>query len=447
MGPALPKSRAPDWIWGPAILYSWGLARHVTPDFTEFPSLLRESHMAGQCIEKPAIRGGAPVRSPEKPWPKWPVFGNPERFALNGVLESGKWWYGEQVARFERDYASFHDAKCCVTCNSGTAAAEICLQVAGIDRGDEVIVPPYTFIATASSVLRVGGTPVFADVDESWCLNPDAVEAAITPRTRAIVPVHFGGRVADMDRINAIAAKHGLAVIEDACHSWGGKWKGKGAGALGKAGSFSFQYSKNITSAEGGAILSDDEDFAESCRAITNCGRLKGATWYSHSLPGTNARMTEFQAAILSAQLLRLEDQTLRREKNAAILDEALSEIPGIRLQPGDSRITRRAYHLYCLRIDPKVFGCSREKFCEAAKAEGLPIGAGYALPLYRQPVFAGTVAGRDYSKDHCPVAEDLCYVSGMWLFHSLLLGTEEDMQDIISIFKKIKAHAASLGD
>ena len=401
--------------------------------------------MVDKIGAKLAVHGGIPVRTPDKTWPKWPVFGNPERFALNGVLESGKWWYGEQVARFERDYASFQDAKCCVTCTSGTAAAEVCLQAMGIKAGDEVIVPPYTFIATASSVMRVGATPVFADVDESWCMSPDAIDAAITPRTKAVVPVHFGGRVADMDRINAIAAKHGLAVLEDACHSWGSKWKGKGTGALGKAGVFSFQYTKNITAGEGGAILTDDEEFAESCRAITNCGRVRGSAWYSHSILGTNARLTEFQAAILNAQLTRLENQTLRREQNAALLDTALSEIPGITLQAGDARITRRGYHLYCLRIDPKAFGCSREKFCEAAKAEGLPINAGYALPLYRQSVFAEMCDGRDYSKDHCAVTEDLCYVSGTWIFHSLLLGGEDDMQDIITIFKKIQAHAAEL--
>lgn len=401
--------------------------------------------MADSSDTKLALLGGTPVRPPEKTWPQWPAFGNPERMALNEVLESGKWWFGERVKQFERDYAAFQDAKFCVTCATGSAAAEICFQAMGIAPGDEVIVPPYTFIATASTVMRVGGVPVFVDVDDSWCMNPDAIEAAITPRTKAIVPVHFAGRIADMDRINAIAAKHGLIVMEDACHSWGGKWKGKGTGALGKAGVFSFQNSKNITAAEGGAIVTDDEDFAETCKAITNCGRGKGSAWYHHVMVGTNARISEFAAALLSAQLTRLERQTLLREKNAAILDKGLAGMEGITIQPGDPRISRRAYHLYCVRIDAEKFGCTREKFEEAAEAEGLPIGAGYGMPLYKQPVFEKGWQGRDYSQCHCPVTEDLCYRSGMWFIHSILLGSEDDMHDIVRIFEKIKSHARDL--
>jgi len=392
-----------------------------------------------------ALNGGTPVRGPDKFWPAWPVFDDAERTAVNQVLESGKWWYGERVAQFERDYAAFQDAAHCVTCTSGTSAAEVALQLIGVGPGDEVIAPPYTFIATASSIMRVGGTPVFVDVDDSWCMDPEAIESAITPRTKAIVPVHFGGRVADMDRINAIAQKHGVTVLEDACHSWGGKWKNKGTGALGRGGVFSFQMSKNITAGEGGAILSDDEAFAEACRAVTNCGRVKGSEWYAHALLGTNARMTEFAAAILSAQLGRLEQQTLLRERNAAILNRELAAIEGLIPQPGDDRITRRAYHLYCLRIDPGAFGCSRDQFIAAAQAEGLPIGAGYGAPLYKQPLFEQSGSGFDYSTCHCPVTEDLCYRSGIWFIHSMLLASEDDMRDIVAIARKIKDNASEL--
>jgi dTDP-4-amino-4,6-dideoxygalactose transaminase len=229
--------------------------------------------MSKQPTSDLAIHGGSPVRGPEKSWPSWPVFDDTERKALSEVFEAGEWWYGKRVAQFEQEYAEFQDAKYCITCTSGTTAGEICLQAIGIKPGDEVIVPPYTFYATASMVGRMGGTPVFVDVDDSWCMNPDLIEGAITPKTKAIMPVHFGGRVADMDRINALADKHGLVVIEDACHSWGSKWRGKGTGALGKCGIFSFQASKNINAAEGGAILTDDEDIANMCRSITNCGR------------------------------------------------------------------------------------------------------------------------------------------------------------------------------
>lgn len=392
-----------------------------------------------------AIHGGTPVRGPHKKWPAWPIFDDAERKAVSQVLDSGKWWYGERVAQFEQEFAAFQDAGHCVTCTSGTTALEVCLEALKIGIGDEVIVPPYTFIATVSAVVRVGAHPVFVDVDESWCLNPDLIEAAVTPRTKAVMPVHFGGRIADMDRINAIAEQHNLAVIEDACHSWGAKWKGKGSGALGRCGVFSFQMSKNITSGEGGAIVTDEETLADRCRSITNCGRAKGSEWYGHALFGTNARLTEFQAAILSAQLSRLEAQTRLRERNGAFLNQTLAQIEGLVPQPGDSRITRRAYHLYCLRVDPERFGCTRDLLVRAAQAEGLPLSTGYGCPLYRQPAFAQLKTGPDYTKCRCPMAEDLCETSGMWLTHPHLLGTEEDMADITRILYKIKDHVHTL--
>jgi len=403
--------------------------------------------MTTQGSSKLAIHGGTPVRPADKKGPTWPVFDDTEREALNEVLESGKWWFGERVKQFEKEYAAFQDAAHCVSCTSGTTAAEVCLHALGLEPGDEVIVPPYTFIATASSVVFSGGVPVFVDVDESWNINPELIEEAITSRTKVIMPVHFGGRVCDMDRINAIAEKHELMVIEDACHSWGSKWNGKGTGALGLGGVFSFQMSKNITAGEGGAIVTDDEAFAEVCRSIVNCGRGGDDVWYGHVRIGTNARLTEFQAAILKAQLGRLEAQTLLREKNAAYLNEKLARIDGLIPQPGDERITRRAYHLYCLRVDAERFGCSRAQLVKAAKAEGLPLGEGYGRPLYKQPALAdGPLASR-YKDCHCPVTEDLCSKSGVWFIHQVLLGTDKDMRDIADVFTKIKEHAHELGD
>lgn len=392
-----------------------------------------------------ASKGGQPVRQAGKTWPKWPVFDDLERKAIQEVLDSGKWFYDQRVKKFEQEYAAFQDAKFCVSCNSGTAGLEILLQALGVGPGDEVIVPPYTFVATASAVMRVGATVIFVDVDETWNLNPDLIEVAITPRTKVILPVHFGSAVADMDRINAIAAKHGLKVIEDACHSWGSKWKGKGTGALGAGGAFSFQMSKNITAGEGGAILTDDEDFADMCRSISNCGRLKGSAWYEHMVVGTNSRMGEFAAAILSAQLTRLEGQTLHRETNGAFLNERLGVIEGIVPQPGDPRMTRRAYHLYGMKIDPERFGCSRDKVVEAAKAEGLPCGGGYFQPLHKQPVFVNHQGGPDYTKVQCPVADAMCYKKVLWFPHQFLLGSQQDMQDIVDIFMKIKENASEL--
>ncbi len=391
-----------------------------------------------------AILGGQPVRPAEKKWQSWPVFDEREREALLEVLESGKWFYGEKVKQFEEEYARFQGANYCVSCNSGTSALEICLQAIGIKPGDEVIVPPYTFMATASAVARMGGIPVFVDVDDTWCLDPDLIEAAITPNTKAIIPVHFGGRFCDMDKINEIAYKHNLLVIEDACHAWGGEWVGKGAGTLGLCGVFSFQMSKNITAGEGGTIVSNDERFADLCRSISNCGRAKSGPWYYHERIGTNVRMTEFTANILLAQLSRASQQLLTREVNGTYLTNALKEIPGIYPQPISNRITRRSYHLLCIQLKREEFGCSREQFIKAAQAEGLPITAGYPYPLYKQPAFQNATF-YDYSKTCCPVAEDLCYNSGTWISHNILLGKENDMEDIVKIIKKVQANAPKL--
>ncbi len=391
-----------------------------------------------------ALHGGTPVRTPEKTWPAWPMYDECEKKALMEVLESRRWFYGPRVAQFEQEFAAFQDAQFCISCNSGTAGLEIALEALGIGPGDEVLVPPYTFVATVSAVMRVGATPVFVDLDKSWCMDPNAAEEAITRRTRAIMPVHFGGRVCDIDRLGSIAQARGIALIEDACHSWGAKWKGKGTGALGLCGIFSFQESKNMTGGEGGAILTDNEKFAALCRSICNCGREEGMPWYHHINVGTNARLTEFQAALLSAQLSRLEAQTVKRERNAALLNSEVADIEGLIPQPSSNRITRRAYHLYCLRIEEEAFGCSRERFVEACRAEGLPISSGYPLPLYKQPVFR-KFKEINYDACCCPVAEDLCYKSGMWILHPVLLAEEADMWDIINIIRKVKENVAAL--
>jgi dTDP-4-amino-4,6-dideoxygalactose transaminase len=363
------------------------------------------------------------------------------------VLESGEWWYGDRVATFEKEFAAFQDAKHCITCTSGTTAAEIAMRALDIGHGDEVIVPPFTFVATASTVAYVGATPIFVDTDESWCMDPTLIEATITPRTKAIMPVHFGGRICDIDAVQAIADKHNLKFIEDACHSWGSKWKGKGTGALGHCGVFSFQASKNLNAGEGGAILTDDDALAERCRSIINCGRSETGPWHHHVNIGTNARLTEFAGALLSAQFSRLEEQNAIRNRNAAILDDGLAGIPGLTPQPGDDRISHRAYHLYCLRFDAAQYGCSRDKFLEAIAAEGIELFPGYAVPLYEQPCFLNSDLPHDYSSDNCPDTAALCAREALCFTQAILLGTEDDMQDIITALTKIQAHAEALAE
>ncbi|MBN1903000.1 DegT/DnrJ/EryC1/StrS family aminotransferase, partial [Candidatus Sumerlaeota bacterium] len=372
-----------------------------------------------------ALIGGKPVRT--KPFVFWPVFGKEEEKKLLDVFRSGKWWYGEKVKEFEESFAAFHKAKYGVSCCNGTIAIQIALKTLGIGAGDEVLVPAYTFIATASAVIHSNAVPIFVDVDENTInMDLNQAEKLITDKTRAIMVVHFAGLPIDMDRVNAIAKKHNLKVVEDAAHSWGTQWKGKGAGALGDMGTFSFQMSKNITAGEGGVILTNNKEYADTARSITNCGRHVGQPWYAHYLVGGNYRLTELQAAVLLGQMTRLEKHLLKRQENAEFLNAELGKIPGIVLPETDKRVTRRAYHLYLLRYLQNEFGgLPRERFIEALKAEGLPASGGYLTPVHKNHCFLELKSARgkqncplscpyygkkvDYSKVSMPVAEKLC--------------------------------------
>ena len=409
-------------------------------------------------MSKLAINGGQ--KTCTNPWPDWPIWDEKERNALIEVLESGKWWYGEKVRQFEQAFADFQGAKFGITACNGTVALEAALASLGIGAGDEVIIPPYTFVATATSVLRVNAIPIFADIlPDTLCIDPADVERKITDKTKAIIPVHLAGNVADMDALNEIAKKHDLKIIEDACHSWGSQWKGKGTGAIGDCGAFSFQASKNITSSEGGIILTDDEDLAEYARSYTNCGRKKDRPWYEHYILASNLRMTEFQAAILLAQLTRLESQTIRRQQNASILDEILSEIPSIKTIRTDPRTTRRSYHFYPFRVNLDELGISRERFIQALEAEGVPASPGYTVPLYKNPLFQQPDLwlkkrcvwlcphyGKDidYTKVSCPVCEQVCSDT-VWLPHRLLLAEPEDVRRAADAIKKVCENADEL--
>lgn len=405
-----------------------------------------------------ALNGGSPTCTIS--WPSWPVWDDAERHALLNVLESGKWWYGARVRAFEETFAAYHDARFGITTTSGTTALETALLALGIGAGDEVIVPPYTFLATASAVLRVNAIPVFADIQpHTLCIDPDDVERKITPKTKAIIPVHIAGFVADMDRLRAIAAAHHLKIIEDACHAWGSQWRGIGVGALGDCGVFSFQASKNISSAEGGIILTNDPALAAECRSYINCGRAEGKPWYEHYLLGSNLRMTEFQAALLQAQFTRLPAQNQRRAANAARLFDGLRALPGIRVIENDPRISRRAYHFFPFRLDLTDLCISRERFKDALAAEGVPSMIGYDRPLYKNPLFQRSwdrgpascpvscpFYGQpvDYTAVHCSVCEAVVRDT-LWFFHTLLLADESAMDAIIAAMKKIIDNIAEL--
>jgi len=400
-------------------------------------------------LAKLAIRGGTPVRTKE--FPRWPVWSEAEIQALTDAVKSGVWGInGERVPVFEKAYAAYHEAKHGILMNSGTTALEIALKAAGIGPGDEVLVPAYTFVATASAVLSVGAIVRFVDSDpETYNIDPTKIEEAITPRTKAIMPVDFSGRPADYDAILEIARVHELLVIEDSAQAWGAEWRGKKVGALGLGGIFSFQSSKNITSGEGGILLTNDDDFAALARSYMNCGRVEGGLWYEHHYIGGNYRLTEFQAAVLQVQLNRYEPMLRKRQENARYLDEQLSKIEGIQTMRKDPRITSHAYHLYIFRYNSEEFGgLSKPEFVKALQAEGIPASGGYGYPLHKQPLFQKRAfgpkeipvdVGIDYTQVRLPVAEKACAEEAIWLDQETLLAEKEDMADIVEAIVKIQ--------
>lgn len=402
-----------------------------------------------------AIEGGTPVR--REPFPSWPVWNDHERRGLLEVLDQGIWssGAGPKVTQLEQEFAAFHDAAHGIAAPNGTISIEIALAALGIGAGDEVIVPPYTFYATAAAVLKLNALPIFVDIDlDSYCIDPRAVEAAITPRSRAIIPVHLGGHPADMDQLLDLKRRHGIAIIEDAAHAHGAAWNGRKVGAFGDFGSWSFQASKNMTSGEGGMLTTNDAALAELARSLHDCGRVPGGKWYEHAILGGNYRLTEFQSVLLLAQLARLPEQIARREQSAAVLDAELATIDGIRPLPRDPRATTHAYHLYIFRFLEHDFGAmSRDDFVAALCAEGIPASVGYPIPLNCQPVFADLAfdtratgydphyAATQFDRLELPACSRAC-AETVWLWPNMLLGTAADLDDIVAAVRKIQAAA-----
>ncbi len=426
-------------------------------------------------MEKLAIAGGEPLRT--TPFPSWPVHDEAEVEAVAEVVRSGKWFrfaYAtglelneptsgpmSRAVEFAHKFAAFQGAKYGVCTANGTGSLEMLFKAIGIWPGDEVIVPAYTYVASATAVLAAQGVPVFVDVEpDTYLMDMDRVEAAITERTRAIEPVHFGGQPVDMDRLLAIAEKYHLKIIEDAAHAHGSEWRGQKVGALGTAGSFSFQLAKNMTAGEGGIVITNDFDIAELCESYLWSGRKKGRPWYEFHRLGWNYRITEFQAAILLVQLTRLEEQNSRRMDNSRYLSELLSEIDGLTPTRWDERANKNSWHIYMIRYNPEHFdGVPRARFLEALNAEGIPCFTGYTFPLYANPMFVnkeflghGAPVSSIYKdidftayREKCPVTERACYHEAIWLEHRLLLGTHKDMDDIAAGFRKVKEHLAEL--
>lgn len=380
-----------------------------------------------------AILGGSPLRT--KPFAQWPMFGEAERLALAEVLESGIWGgYSAKVSEFEYAFAKFHEAEYAVSAANGTVTLEGAFIAAGIGPGDEVIVPAITFVATATSVLRVGGVPVFVDIDEHCNIAPQRVAEAISPKTKAIVPVHFAGHPADMDAINALAKKHGILVIEDAAHAHGASWRHRKVGTLGDIASFSFQQSKNLTAGEGGILIGNNAGLISAARSFFNQGRLPGGGWYEHVRLGTNQRMTAWQAAVLLVQLQRYREQLTRREANARYLDERLSTLPFIDMVASDPRVTCHSHYLHVLRIRPeKLPHIEAKMFVRALEAEGIPGIGRYPYPVQQNALF------RDYKyrETVCDEALQVCR-NAFWVSHEILLAVREDLDDFVAALTKV---------
>ena len=396
-------------------------------------------------MDKLAIDGGTPVHGTG--WPAWPIWDQTEERFLLEVLHSGKWWSveGQHVGAFEREMAALQGARHCCAVTNGSHALEIALRAMGVGCGDDVLVPAYTFMATASSVLAVGARPVFVDIQrESLNMDPNSAAAAVTPRTKAIIPVHVGGCPADLDGVRAVAQRHGLAVIEDAAQAHLAQWNGQPVGAIGHVGTFSFQASKNLNSGEGGALVTNDDRIADDIWSIHNCGRRRGGRWYEHTVLGSNYRMTEFQAAILRAQIGRLDQQAQCRDANARYLTTLLNSIPGVHTLAVDPRVTRHAWHLYSFWVDRDAFGGrSLTELLAALNAEGIPCDQSYP-PLYKEALFAGGAGGCcgkcdfNYCNVVCPVSEE-AHVSVVRMHQPTLLGTHSHMDDVATAVDKIR--------
>ncbi|MGI8418290.1 MAG: DegT/DnrJ/EryC1/StrS family aminotransferase [Nakamurella sp.] len=408
-------------------------------------------------MERLALLAGNPVRS--NPFTRWPAPSDALEKTMAEVAAEGIWSdvAGLRKLAFEQQFAEYVGATHGLAVSNGTVSLQIALGALGVGSGDEVIVPAYTFLATASAVLMVNALPIFVDVDETGCLDPDAVEAAITPRTKALIPVHLAGHPADMDRLCEIAARHGLPIIEDAAHAHGARWGDRRVGSIGEFGSFSFQASKNLSSGEGGALTTNDDALADAAWSLHHCGRPRHGKWYDYDVLGGNYRMTEFQAALLSVQLADLDEQIARRERSAAVLDSGLRDIAGLAPLHRDPRCTTHGYHLYQFWYDPtELGGLTRERFVAALNAEGIPASAGYVVPLYRQPLFAGpnfdvVATGYDpsnpatrYGTLELPMTEKFCR-DVIWIPQNVLLSSDEDMAQVLTALAKVSAAAGDL--
>ncbi|HTE24266.1 DegT/DnrJ/EryC1/StrS family aminotransferase [Flavitalea sp.] len=410
---------------------------------------------------KPALLGGP--KSHPGGFSGWPLYDHTEETALADVLKSKQWGRlgGNVMNKFEKEYQNLFGAKRCLGVSSGTSALYTILGAMDLGPGDEVIIPVYTFVATYNVVVLNYALPILVDTDiESFQIDAGKIESAITKQTKIIMPVHIGGSPANLDKIMAVAKKANVPVVEDACQAHLAEWRGKKVGTYGLAGAFSFQASKNLNCAEGGAIITNDDAFIKTCYSFHNQGQGGQTAAYTTGAGtrGTNLRLTEFQGAILLAQMSRLVDQSNRRSENAIYLTKLLNEIPGIKPAKLYEGTTKSAYHLYMFRYDKTQFaGLSREKFQKALNAEGVPCSSGYGM-MNKDSYVTGLAKNRHYLKiygektmnewlerNQCPQNDILTGEQSVWLTQTMLLGTKKDMDQIADGVRKIQKYAKEI--
>ena len=411
----------------------------------------------------PAILGGEKIHSGG--WPGWPQWKPSYNESLLKVMQSGVWSRADIVNEFEKKWAETIGSKRCLSVVNGTSALVTAVAMNDIGAGDEVIVTPYTWISTIQSVLLAGAIPVFADIDpETYQIDPEKIKAKITPRTKAIMPVHILGMPADMEKIMAVAEEHKLIVIEDACQAWLAEINHKKVGTFGQSGCFSFQNSKHLPLGEGGAIVSDDDGFVDRCYSYHNVGfphgTVIGGVGAGSVMLGTKLRLTEYQAAIGLAQIGILDEQTTLRNENAKYLREQIKGIPGIKPYKLYRNVTRAAFHMFCFRYDEKEFkGLPRDRFLKALSAEGIPNMTGYAPFLNKQPYLEHAFSTKNFRKmytaeeldfkkyserNECPENDSLCMES-VWLQQNMLLAEKKDLDHVADAIERIRKNAEAI--
>jgi len=405
-----------------------------------------------------AILGGQPLRT--RPFPAWPVFDSRERAQLEDVLISSSWGGypspNRKAAEFSAAFADYQGARFAIPTTSGTSALEVALKALGVGAGDEVIVPAITFAATPYAAVACAARPVFADVSPAnGCVDPESVKRLITRRTKAIIPVHYGASLADLDALMEISRAHSIPLIEDCAHVPGARFRDRGVGTHGALGCFSFQSSKPMTAGEGGMVTTHDPDLEQRCQSLINCGRRRPGDTFEGPLMGANYRMTEWQCGILLAQLARLPEQIEHKSRAAARLRKGLGAINGLKPIARDPRVTREVIYAFIFLVDESKLGLSRNRFVRALRSEGIPCGVAND-PVYRSALFpresaayrkACELAGAspDQITIDCPVAERLFEHEMVSIPHECLLGDDRDLDDIIAATAKVASKATEL--